>query len=363
MKPLFRTIFRGECHGRLKSDFLSAKRIVIHAGPAKTGTSAIQYWLGNNHEFLKERGVFYPEHGWDKNNVSSGNRREVLRRTKGGEFRVSRYKVSRLLKKFEKSGCHTLLLSSEFFSSKIQELSCFFSQAEFVLYLRNPVELLESSYNQRVKRRALVDRFSLPESIDQSVWDALEMLMNSDVSDRIIIRPYAESLFCGGSIICDLLKVIGVDLSIERSCRINSSYSFGALEFMRFLNHFPAKNSVRSAVDKCLQGCSKNSEAHSLLTPKKFVALNQDVASKLEAFIISHGQFQLEPLVETIKHAAQRPYRKQEVRQDELDEVVSYINTNEPELYKKLHSLISDHRDISLENTAFYEAMNVHLGE
>ena len=48
-------------------------KVVIHVGPPKTGTSALQNWLLQNRLWLQQNGIYYPEHGVDVNGVSSGN--------------------------------------------------------------------------------------------------------------------------------------------------------------------------------------------------------------------------------------------------------------------------------------------------
>ncbi|MCB1675625.1 MAG: hypothetical protein KDI01_05005, partial [Halioglobus sp.] len=54
------------------------KRIVIHAGPGKTGSSALQASLLANSDKLAEVEVLYPKHGLDKNSISTGHASELL---------------------------------------------------------------------------------------------------------------------------------------------------------------------------------------------------------------------------------------------------------------------------------------------
>ena len=49
------------------------KQIIIHVGPAKTGTSALQYFLLRNRNELKKVGYYYPEHRIDENDISGGH--------------------------------------------------------------------------------------------------------------------------------------------------------------------------------------------------------------------------------------------------------------------------------------------------
>ena len=52
---------------------ISHKQIIVHAGPAKTGTSALQYYLLKNKDKLEEHGFLYPTHPLDENNIWNGH--------------------------------------------------------------------------------------------------------------------------------------------------------------------------------------------------------------------------------------------------------------------------------------------------
>ena len=137
-------------------------RIVVHTGPGKTGSSALQLWLSENTEKLREQGVYYPTHKTDANGVSSGNRHKVLEQTESGRLTPSPRLIEKLLGDFERSGTQTLLLSSEFFFPAIAELDCLLPGAEFLAYLRDPLESFESDYNQRVKRHGMQSPLGSP---------------------------------------------------------------------------------------------------------------------------------------------------------------------------------------------------------
>lgn len=49
------------------------KSILIHAGPGKTGSSALQKFLHSHRNELAAQGVLYPEHQLDANGISSGH--------------------------------------------------------------------------------------------------------------------------------------------------------------------------------------------------------------------------------------------------------------------------------------------------
>ena len=119
-------------------------KFCFFVGPGKTGSSALQLWLSENTEKLREQGVYYPKHKTDANGVSSGNLYRVLEKTESGKLDASPKLIEKLLVDFERSGTHTLLLSSEFFFPAIEQLDHLLPGAEFLAYLRDPLEAFES---------------------------------------------------------------------------------------------------------------------------------------------------------------------------------------------------------------------------
>ena len=78
------------------------KQIIVHQGPAKTGTSALQYFLLKNQNELKKVGYHYPTHKIDENNISGGHYNR-------------KFNIKKTISEFLESNYHTLILSSEQF--------------------------------------------------------------------------------------------------------------------------------------------------------------------------------------------------------------------------------------------------------
>ena len=64
-------------------------KIIIHVGPSKTGTSAIQNWLSSHQKNLLELGIYYPPHRVDINGISSGNLLQVFDRDGDESIKLS----------------------------------------------------------------------------------------------------------------------------------------------------------------------------------------------------------------------------------------------------------------------------------
>ncbi|MEI8640730.1 hypothetical protein P4S68_04950 [Pseudoalteromonas sp. Hal099] len=113
-------------------------KVVIHIGPPKTGTSAIQYCLQHDRPRLAEHGIYYPKHTTDINGISSGNLNSIYDVTSSGRL-LNKLKVDKLINLCEKQGMDTLLLSSEFFFENMDEIGNVFPSAVFVAYIRESI--------------------------------------------------------------------------------------------------------------------------------------------------------------------------------------------------------------------------------
>ncbi len=126
------------------------KTCILHIGHGKTGSSAIQTALVRQRGWLAEQGIAYPDHpsfeAAARGMISSGN----LDPTDGW--------VAGMTSRAERAAQPTVLFSNEtlFFhlSDRLDELAALSRRLRLrlVLYLRDPVELLFSSYGQAVKR-------------------------------------------------------------------------------------------------------------------------------------------------------------------------------------------------------------------
>ncbi|MEM9302402.1 MAG: hypothetical protein AAGE01_09850 [Pseudomonadota bacterium] len=337
------------------------KRIVIHAGPGKTGTSAIQAVLNDQREALAVRGVLYPKHDMDSNRVSSGNRGALLDRTDDGNWTVSKDKVNTLRARFEASGCHTLLLSSEFFFRRIPGIHEHFPEAEFIAYLRHPIELEESGYNQRVKRHDRTSRFHLPDDFDYRTLRYVSRLLDASPAPDVVLRPYAKPLFTGGTILADLFAILGLDAPAEDQV-VNPSYTFEALQFKRHANHFPLGR-LGPELDRLLQRCDIGQRPYSLLTPQRYAELNGRVVDQLTEFLERHALDGLATFRDHVAATPPRPYHGQDIGADALDEIARWVKREAPQLHGLLAELAGKFPNLSLPNPHYYRCLGVAPSE
>lgn len=128
------------------------KKIFLHIGHGKTGTSATQHLLAKNSPVLGKMGIHYSNFGSNaaQGKISSGN---VFPQTSSNWFDEQVINVVR-----DETNFHTYVFSNEgmFFrrSAILPQISLLTSEFSFeiILALRDPIENLKSSYGQMVKR-------------------------------------------------------------------------------------------------------------------------------------------------------------------------------------------------------------------
>ncbi|MEP1383356.1 MAG: hypothetical protein ABJK64_06135, partial [Paraglaciecola sp.] len=247
---------------------VSNKEIYIHLGPAKTGTSAVQKWLSSNISFLNEQGVYYPPHSVDINGVSSGNVRLIYDLDADKQLCLNEDRLSKMLNDFYKSEYSTLLLSSEFFFKRMTELKTHIPDAKFIGYIRNPLEIRESSYNQSVKRHFQTEKINTGRTKRLPYMDSFVEFIKQFNVDDLHLRVYGEKYFKDGNIVSDLLSILGINTQASLPM-VNSSYQFEALEFKRWFNQFQL-HEFQAKVDRALQGYQEGTSDYSLIPTKQY---------------------------------------------------------------------------------------------
>ena len=137
------------------------KKLYLHIGTAKTGSSALQSFFYLNADTLEKKGIYYPlEYGGAPINqfqLSGGNLGPLVLEKDGHDNELVEA-VAKLLE-----GHDTLLFSTEYlwdhFEARmgifegIHELDC---ETEIVVYLRPQVEFIESMYREAVENLCCV---------------------------------------------------------------------------------------------------------------------------------------------------------------------------------------------------------------
>jgi len=139
------------------------KKLFLHIGCGKTGSSALQLWLAENRRYLSKYNIEYPlfsKEKYDEYEITSGNGvplfQEIKKRQEYG-----------LLEKILKQSKKNILFSSETFQGFVlKELHTIHLLAEkyhydvhIIVYVRDVYDIMYSSYLQFVKRHLYTDTF------------------------------------------------------------------------------------------------------------------------------------------------------------------------------------------------------------
>jgi hypothetical protein len=314
-------------------------QVIIHIGPPKTGSSAIQKWLSENLDYLQDQSIFYPAHKLDENGISSGNFEACFELTDNKRLQFSPTRFIKLNSEFCNSDCKVLLLSSEYFFQNIDVVNEVFGSCKFIAYIRSPLELFESSYNQAIKRHNCVKKLDSYFTFSVRNIERLDEIINRIGFGRFILRPYEREAFFDGNIVNDFLKFLQVDICINDEKPINQSYSVEALEFKRLMNHFHL-DQLDSAVDKFLQNTAKKNIKGSFIAQEAFnMYKGQSVSSLMQL----KRSFPEAPLENLIHLEAKRPYPgyiEQRIGSVEFKRITDSLIANNADIYYEVCHMI-----------------------
>ena len=248
-----------------------AKKLVLHVGTPKTGTSTIQGFMRTNRALLAKRSVAYPVRAFNKRSVSNARNGhpifykalQLAGYTDELSASLTAYAEEgfRMLQEQAAGPCATTVLSDESFwrlaacyPGALEALRSLGEQAGFgefqiVVYLRRQDLFLESTWNQRVKNGTsyvtTYDEFRTGEFATKvtdynSVLGCFEQAFGRE---NITARIYDRSLLVAGDSAADFLSLLGLDAAQFKPLKreINDSIKGNSwVELKRIANHAPA---------------------------------------------------------------------------------------------------------------------------
>jgi hypothetical protein len=206
------------------------KKLYLHIGTNKAGSSAIQAFLAGNEAALQKLGYLYPKTGRVSNAHYriSGCLRIGVNPPLDGTVLSKRQIENRLFAEIEKSPCKNIIISSEYFilCRNPGKVKNFFrgSELRIIVYLRRHDEWFESLYNQGVKTSPVDPRWG--DSIEAFItyitkkkhqefnfWKLLQPWAKVFGQSNILVRPFEQEQFQGGNICLDFLDAIDIQES------------------------------------------------------------------------------------------------------------------------------------------------------
>ncbi len=218
------------------------KKLYIHIGMPKTGSSAIQAFLTLNHDTLKKRGFLFPNPpNFDQAFQTSGGNAGIFKEL---FIKNDLDRIRSFIESF--NGKNAVIFSSEELFHILREYPKRFFDVfntydyKIICYVRRQDNLISSSYNQLIKNhdvisRSVIDHIANAHDFSKVLLDSLEYAE----ADKFIVRPYEKQQFYGGNIFSDFLNCIGLKLYddfIFPEKIVNPSLNWDALEFRRILN-------------------------------------------------------------------------------------------------------------------------------
>lgn len=231
-----------------------AKRMILHAGATKTGSSALQAGLAQNYDALLAQGFFAPKSiKFDKvvdGGVSGGNA-EFLKRV-GRKFDGSETKAERVAKEWlteiaTSTEAHTVVISGEAIPGSFDHSSILllrdillqnFEKVEVYYYVRHLADHAASQYGEYVRRRRMRDSFAaFAPHYECPFKRAIEVLEHGFGAEAVKVVLYDD---VKDRLWPDFVTRIGGNPEgLTEPRTVNRSLSAEEVDFVRKLNALP----------------------------------------------------------------------------------------------------------------------------
>lgn len=248
------------------------KKLFLHIGTHKTGSTAIQHTLFRNRAALRRQDFYYPCEGryyFGREKSQSFLAHALLGRRPNYLDQRALIDRDSCVAEFKRdvsaSNCRNIVVSSEHFSyaKKAEDwrnvhdtMASLADNITVIVYLRRQDTMLESTWSQLVKTGLLVASFDdfRKEYVSPNHFTFLQAL--SDVFGRssIVVRPYELAQLHERDVVADFFSQIGVELLGENGqpTVLNRTPSLRQLEAMRLINRQIGSVEQRKLVSRYL---------------------------------------------------------------------------------------------------------------
>lgn len=218
------------------------RKIYLHIGIWKTGTTTIQKTLHSSRDILMQNDVYYPDidsnHTFMASAFHDAPDDFIVAKSRGisGDILSEWHRSS--LKKFETEIAETTntVISSEFLldlsKHKIRTLKEYlekhFDEIAIITYIRHPIDHVTSAINEQVKQGHydLEKAYSIHGEMGE--YQKIENWLSIFGEDSFVIRPFVRSRFVNNDLVTDFLSIIFGDsipqlrtLKNEENCSLS----------------------------------------------------------------------------------------------------------------------------------------------
>lgn len=233
------------------------RRVILHIGRHKTGTTAIQRFLRRNAELLAANGFCYPDYGirgFGHHEIGASITREAVSRLKCNSGEVVRELRNGLDAALHEQNS-TVIISSESFQNcapaVVRKLFDGYD-VEVVVYLREQVRYLLSAYAQKVQATDYAETLeSFHQANSHSTYEEFLESWETEFPSRVRVHNYDREELEGGNVVVDFaVRYLGLDSPVVAElCSgndANPSLSRDLLEFKLRVNRGEALSEEHS---------------------------------------------------------------------------------------------------------------------
>ena len=216
------------------------KRIFLHIGRHKSGTTAIQLFFHRNRKFLAKQGLYYPQTG-----IKNAIAHHFLAKALNPALSKPAKMIKRLKAKFEKEieNRDNIVISSEAFQNinKLNLVVDFFSGYELIVicYFREVLDYHQSAYAQFVQASDYQGSFLNFSNSYKTNYVKFYQKWNK-ISDNMIVSFFNRSDLLKQDVVHDFLEKVGVTKAPVKykPDPVNSSIGGNLIFFKLCLNMF-----------------------------------------------------------------------------------------------------------------------------
>lgn len=191
----------------------SHRRVFVHIGRNKTGSTAIQSALSKRRSALRDAGYDFPGAGLDHGAIVYALSPTAMARLAEADREKRMADAAALRASVDEHDRHVIISSEGLGNVHPRRLKEWLGEIEptIVVYIREQVEYLASSYQQVIKGD--LETCSFDEYASRFTVDYEKILANWEAvfgRDNLIVRVYGKSAMTGGDVVTDFLEVVGI---------------------------------------------------------------------------------------------------------------------------------------------------------
>ena len=253
------------------------KRLILHTGFGKTGTSTLQSVLAENPDQLSFHNFYYPacgRGGTTAHHEIAASARPLNDTGYDTDISAGEY-IGKLALEISKRPENSIILSSEIFSGRLtyREISPvldLFEETTVVCYLRRQDNMTMSSYQQWVKHGTQHIQFDEPLAPLPYYYSRSLKLWSDFVKNKgkVQVRPYERSELTNGDVVDDFLtSVLGIEdvTGFERPAAgsVNDRLGRTCFLFKNEANRFLSPEQAEELASRLINECGSLDEGDS----------------------------------------------------------------------------------------------------